>query len=276
MKKNLTFLILISCFYSSSAQDLIILKNLDSIQCSIIEFDEALVKYRSDADSAISEIARDQVGFMSFARSHFYTGDVIFRTNGKKIKCTIIDEQEDRYSILTYAEKRDLYTTIRKSEVSHIEYGEYERYESEEHPFMVGGVGVGIDHGGIGVNFSIYPIPQIGVFGGFGYAIHDVGYNFGIKIRPYDPGKSFKVLPFFLGMHGYTAVVKEVDSYSTKYLTFKGFSFGAGVDFRPSKRKKIYYSLAIIVPTNNDEINDYLGESDSSPPIRVSFGIRFF
>jgi len=41
------------------------------------------------------------------------------------------------------------------------------------------GIGAGFDYGGFGGNLLIYPHRNIGIFGGFGYALAGFGYNEG-------------------------------------------------------------------------------------------------
>ncbi len=45
------------------------------------------------------------------------------------------------------------------------------------------GLGIGLDHGGFGGNVTYYPVKNIGLFGGVGYAIAGVGFNVGAKFR---------------------------------------------------------------------------------------------
>jgi len=45
------------------------------------------------------------------------------------------------------------------------------------------GFGFGQDFGGYGANFTYYPIKNLGVFGGGGWAMAGFGYNVGLKFR---------------------------------------------------------------------------------------------
>ena len=61
------------------------------------------------------------------------------------------------------------------------------------------GLGLGLDYGGIGFNFSVFPQKNIGVFGGIGYAEIGIGYNAGLKIRKIAK-KEGVANPYILGM----------------------------------------------------------------------------
>src|ERR1700761_7927674 len=65
------------------------------------------------------------------------------------------------------------------------------------------GIGLGEDYGGIGINYTVYPQTNIGLFGGVGYALAGVGYNFGVKLRT---NPSLATL-FVMFMYGYNAAV---------------------------------------------------------------------
>ena len=70
------------------------------------------------------------------------------------------------------------------------------------------GIGVGLDYGGLGINYTVYPQTNIGIFGGVGYAIAGVGYNFGVKLRT-NPSRA---TPFVMFMYGYNAAIAVTDA----------------------------------------------------------------
>ena len=142
------------------------------------------------------------------------------------------------------------------------------------------GLGLGLDYGGIGVNFTQYLTKNTGLYAGVGYALADIGFNAGVKFR-FISEKS-RVTPFLTAMYGYnTAVV--VSNAATYNKIFYGPSTGIGIDFARGQGKKGYVSLALIVPVRGSEVDKYLndlraqhGISISSPsPITFSIGYRF-
>ena len=61
------------------------------------------------------------------------------------------------------------------------------------------GIGLGIDHGGIGLQLQYRPVPPLAFFVGGGYALAGLGYNLGMQVRLL-PKK--KWCPYVAGMYG--------------------------------------------------------------------------
>lgn len=142
------------------------------------------------------------------------------------------------------------------------------------------GMGVGLDYGGIGGNVMIYPQRNIGIFGGFGYALAGFGYNVGTKLRIIS--KKSTIDPFAMAMYGYNAAIYVKDA-STYDKLFYGPTLGVGLDFH-SRRKSSYWSLALIVPIRSSSVNTYIDDlkdhhgvtfKNELPPIGISVGYRF-
>lgn len=143
------------------------------------------------------------------------------------------------------------------------------------------GPGLGQDYGGLGVNAIFYPQKNIGIFGGVGYALADVGYNAGIKLRWMTNGR---IDPYLTAMYGYNAAIVVADAKQFNKL-FYGPSFGLGIDFRSKKPHKTgYWSLAVLVPIRNSEVDAYTSylekyqgiqfENDLFP-VGISIGYHF-
>ena len=145
------------------------------------------------------------------------------------------------------------------------------------------GIGMGLDHGGFGGNVNYYPIRNVGLFGGIGYALAGVGYNAGVKFR-YVPEKyEAKVHPYGIVMYGYNAAVVVLNRTDLNRL-FYGPTIGAGIDFHRNHLKKGYWSFAILVPIRKPEASEYIdmlesiygAEFQSSLfPIAISIGYKF-
>lgn len=116
------------------------------------------------------------------------------------------------------------------------------------------GIGAGLDYGGLGVNFLIYPQKNVGVFGGAGYAFAGLGWNAGIKVR-LSPEKP--ITPFAIVMYGYNAFVsvKNAEYYNK---LFYGVSIGLGIDIRLSKSGNSQLQLALLIPIRSVEVQNYI------------------
>lgn len=131
--------------------------------------------------------------------------------------------------------------------------------EQKESAVFYGGIGAGLDYGGIGFKAEWLPVKYISIFAGAGANFDNVGYNggFSFKILP-----AKKSTPFVMAMYGYNAVLKTkapASGITTFVKTYYGFSAGAGYDIRVGKKfNKI--SLAIIIPFRNNEFTDKYNE----------------
>ena len=144
------------------------------------------------------------------------------------------------------------------------------------------GIGLGQNFGGIGGNLLIYPQENIGLFGGLGYAIAGAGYNVGTKIRFFsrkNPRTNF----FLTGMYGYNAAitVKNGNQYNKM---FYGPTFGLGIDTGKRSYKKGYWTMALLFPFRDAEVDDYIDDLENNNgikfknsllPFTFSFGYRF-
>src|SRR5258708_5296139 len=118
------------------------------------------------------------------------------------------------------------------------------------------GVGFGFDYGGLGVNLTVYPQKNIGLFGGLGYALAGVGYNAGIKLRLLPRDGQAMVRPFIEGMYGYNTAVFVANNRDYNKI-FYGPSVGAGIDICP-RGNKGYLSMVLLVPIRNGDAQNYM------------------
>lgn len=115
------------------------------------------------------------------------------------------------------------------------------------------GIGGGLNYGGFGANFLVYPHRNIGLFVGVGYAIVGVGSNVGVKIKIKEGPV---IVPYLLGMYGYNAAIKV--SGATQYnRIFYGPSLGLGMDLKIKSSKIGYFSFALLVPVRSSDVGDY-------------------
>lgn len=144
------------------------------------------------------------------------------------------------------------------------------------------GLGMGFDYGGFGGNLLYYPLKNIGVFGGYGYALAGGGYNAGIKLRLVPKNQS-RVVPYATVMYGYNAAIYITDSEKYNKL-FYGPSFGLGFDAFWNPIKKGYLSFALLFPVRGSEVDNYIDDLKKNHnvkfknellPIAFSIGYRF-
>lgn len=139
------------------------------------------------------------------------------------------------------------------------------------------GLGLGLDYGGIGANFLVYPQKNIGIFAGGGYAIAGFGYNVGTKIRI---TSASKVQTYVTAMYGYNTAIYVTNATQHNKI-FYGVSPGFGIDLRTKPNR--YFSFAILVPVRGSDVDDYINTlkgygvalESSLPPIGISVGYRF-
>jgi hypothetical protein len=144
------------------------------------------------------------------------------------------------------------------------------------------GLGLGFDYGGIGANATVYPQKNLGLFLGAGYAMTQLGYNVGVKLRGIPSKKNPDMAVYALAMYGYHAVVKVTDAEHLNEM-FYGATLGFGFDFK-GKKNDNYLSLALLVPLRGDEVDNYMDELEDShgvtfknslPPVGISIGYKF-
>lgn len=141
------------------------------------------------------------------------------------------------------------------------------------------GLGLGFDYGGIGGNFTIYPLRNLGFFGGMGYTTVGLGYTGGIKARLLS-NKKPAVSPFLVGMYGYYAAVNVKNAYGNLNKQFMGYSVGIGFD-TPLKPSRVgYWSFALLIPFRGTQVDDYVDKQNITletklPPFGISIGYKF-
>jgi hypothetical protein len=144
------------------------------------------------------------------------------------------------------------------------------------------GLGLGMDYGGVGANFLIYPNKSIGLFGGVGYAIAGAGFNAGLKYRFLPKKQKASLVPYVLAMYGYNAAV-AVSNMSDLNKIYYGPTLGIGIDLRASLKKKNYWTFALLIPIRDPAVNDYIDNLEDNMgvdftskliPIGISIGYR--
>lgn len=143
------------------------------------------------------------------------------------------------------------------------------------------GIGSGLDYGGLGLNVTIYPQRNIGLFGGIGYTASGLGYNGGMRFRFVPENKVEHFIPFLTLMYGFTNTV-VVDKDAALDKIFYCASVGAGFDVRIHKKSKGLWAFAVIVPLNNSAVRNYIDDlkniygitKKDISPVQFSIGYR--
>jgi hypothetical protein len=145
------------------------------------------------------------------------------------------------------------------------------------------GIGAGLDYGGCGGNVIYYPIKNVGLFGGVGYALAGAGYNVGVKYR-YIPDKpNSKIDPFGMIMYGYNAAIAVLNASEYNKLFF-GPTLGIGIDFHRKPMNKGYWSFALLIPIRSSAVNEYMDDLENNHgaefqnrlfPVGITVGYKF-
>ncbi len=224
-----------------------------------------------------------------------YAQDTIRTTAGKAIPCKIQKEDSLAVHFITKINGNQVNTYVNKTEIASIKYGKSSATDTTSaevnsqtatHSGMDKasiGFGLGMNFGGIGGNFLVYPHKNIGIFGGVGYAYAGAGFNVGTKIRFTTNSPTAKVTPYALLMYGYNAaiVVKGADELNK---IFYGPTVGFGIDFNTNRAKKGYWTVAILIPIRSSDVKNYIDDLKNNHgvkldndlmPITFSVGYRF-
>jgi hypothetical protein len=146
------------------------------------------------------------------------------------------------------------------------------------------GLGIGLDHGGFGANFLVYPQQNFGLFIGAGYALAGLGINGGIKVRILSKNPRAVIHPYAVAMYGYNAAVYITNGQQYNKL-FYGPTVGLGIDALSNKPAAVgYWSFAILVPFRSPDVQNYINSlqtnygvsfANNLIPIGISIGYKF-
>lgn len=128
-----------------------------------------------------------------------------------------------------------------------------QKENKEKSSAFYGGIGAGLDYGGLGFKVEYLPIKNFGIFAGGGYNFSDLGYNGGLSWK-ITPKKNWT--PTLIAMYGYNAVLITKSSFGGSFRdTYYGFTPGAGLDFYVGKKSN-KVSMAVFVPFRSKEFKD--------------------
>ena len=126
------------------------------------------------------------------------------------------------------------------------------------------GLGMGLDHGGLGVKAEYLPIKYFGIFGGVGYNFLSAGWNAGAtcKILP-----NKRVSPNLMVFYGYNGVTKAIGAPEYN-MTSYGVTVGANLDiFLGISGNKL--SFGLFVPIRSSEFMNNYDAMRNDPKIEM-------
>ena len=133
-----------------------------------------------------------------------------------------------------------------------------------------GGVGIGIDYGGlIGVKATFYPIAYLGVFAAGGYELIGIGWNVGCLGRIIPADGRHGVRPYLKVMYGVNGVTK-VTGKSGYDKMFYGVTPGIGLETRFGKKKKSGINIDLNIPIRSPEYFDMVNRMKNDPQIKMN------
>lgn len=282
------FLFLV-CAQISFAQDLLITKKGDSINCSIRKFKNGFLIYSNAGSSQkLKEIAIEKLKSFKHKPIPPLLDSMVF-VNGGWMYCSYIHFENDKmhYNYLT-ADKKENPDSSYIGDVALIKFGmEYNKNFAFKNNVSINhnsyatastikidklslGIGTGLDHGGFGGNVSLYPIRNIGLFAGVGTNLAGMGFNGGLKLRFIPENAESNSGLFLTGMYGYNTVV--ISSYGG--YVYYGASAGIGYDARFNKHKNGYWTFALIFPFRSPESYTHTAGAIMLP-FTISIGYKF-
>lgn len=145
-----------------------------------------------------------------------------------------------------------------------------------------GGVGIGIDYGGlIGAKATFYPIPYMGIFAAGGWELIALGWNVGVLGRIIPADGKHAARPYLKVMYGVNGATK-VDGKSSYDQLFYGVTVGVGLETRFGKHRKSGINLDLNVPFRSPEFYDQINQMKNDPqikmtnsPLPISFSIGY-
>lgn len=185
-----------------------------------------------------------------------YSQDIIWLKDGRKYDCKVLSQDSSSVYFDFFMNGIKKNTFVDKSSIDSIKFDYHRGISTERFEKSSIGFGMGLDHGGFGVNLVLYANRNLGLFGGIGYAFAGTGINAGLKIKLVGVNHKTHVYPYLLGMYGYnTAIAIINDKQYSRF--FYGPSFGFGLDIRQKWEKRGYITIAIVVPVRKQEAQDY-------------------
>ncbi|MFT4661937.1 MAG: hypothetical protein ACI8XB_002219 [Patiriisocius sp.] len=269
---------------SIQAQDAIFTNDGKKYDCTILEQDNIRVNIKSFllGSSRTTYIPLNQIDTLILGyKKNIISDATIFKANGETIVCHIESKDDICYYFHKLDNRENSWSYINIAKVDTVLYSQSSHFLNQRTDESFISMGIGLDHGGIGIQVGGNVSNGVYLFGGIGYALIGIGANVGTKIQLKSEGSSSKTIPFLEGMYGYNAVI-AVKNASGLNKAFYGPSFGGGLDFYSNSGN--FFSLGILVPIRGEDVDDYIQSlkrnygvvfENDLPPIALSLGYGF-
>lgn len=198
-----------------------------------------------------------------------FSQDTIFLKNGDTISCYLQRSDSSSIYFTKYQEGRKINTSIKKIEIQEIR--KYADYRESFKPEMISvSAGIGLEYGGLGLNYIVFPQKNIGVL--FAGGINTVGltYNVGVRLRLIKNENKEKFIPYLTAMYGCNSIIFLRFGSSLNRISY-GYSVGIGVESHPKNVKKGYWTFGILYSLRDAEVANYISELND----KQSMGFRF-
>lgn len=225
--------------------------------------------------------------YVLFTVTMIYSQAISKSSSREEIFCLVSDENVKRIDYRIVKNNQTLNQAFNAANITRGKSNAYKTIkclesDSSDLDIFSGGIGLGMDYGGIGANLLIYPQRNIGIFAGVGHAIAGIGYNFGVKCRYLmKSNASSSVSMHIIGMYGYNAAVAVLNDFKYNKL-FYGPTFGFGIDYKSDASNKGYWTFSLLVPIRDSKPSNYINDLELGGvefknelfPIAISIGYR--
>lgn len=114
------------------------------------------------------------------------------------------------------------------------------------------GLGLGLPYGAFGARLASNLANHTALFGGLGYHIAGVGYNFGLLVSIPSESQTEFYLTAMYGTNG-AIKVQGLDEYDN---VFTGPSFGLGVKVNSNRIEGNYWDFGLLLPITSSEFDE--------------------
>ena len=268
MRSLLVFLFLAIFVQTSYSQDTLFLKSSSRYVGKLRRLDSAQVIFSVPGGSSMVKTSASMREIQSIRPGlntlTYFGYDTIYKFNTDRIIGSVVKVEHDSVYMMDVITGNSQKITVSMADIQSVGFRSDKKikekstseYETADETNMISlGIGIGMDHGGFGLNLAVYPEKHIGIFLGAGYAVIGPGFNGGIKLRIF----SNRSTPYASVMYGYNAVI-AVQNASQYNKMFYGVTFGFGMDIRANPEKKSYFSLGLLVPIRGKEVQAYMDD----------------
>lgn len=192
--------------------------------------------------------------------TNIFSQDTLITKTDQIIRCKILKEDSAAIFFNFYRDGKSIKTYIVRENIKEIKKISDNPLFSYKPDVLTVGFGSGLDFGGLGMNYTIYPRKKIGLLLGGGASFAGLGYTLGLKFRLIENVNTKTFIPSITMMYGTNTFIwlRNNSEYNS---TYSGFTIGFGFDIHSIKDKLGYWSLNLFYPIRDEETNDYINEA---------------